>query len=95
MSIDNYIKETKNNIYITDYGNYDIDSISKVQIKQSFERSCKIEIETTTFGYTIELGKSNKLYQGNLVIESVVNEDCLGIQLSNIMNDKKEKLERL
>lgn len=95
VSIDNYIKNTNNNLFIEDYGIYDIDALSQVQIIKSQERSCKIEIETNSADYIIELGMTNKLYRNHLVVESQDSEDCLDKQLSSIINGNREKLERL
>lgn len=95
MSIDNYIKNTNNNLFIADYGIYDIDALSQVQILKSKERSCKIEIKTNDAEYVIELGMSNKLYRNNLIVESQDSEDCLDKQISSIINGNREKLERL
>lgn len=95
VSIDNYLKNNNSDLYVEQFGHYVIDSISQVNIIKSKIRSLIIEIETTTADYTIELGNTNSLKRGSTVLTVVNNEDCLGEQISHIINDKKEKLERL
>lgn len=95
ISLDNYIKGLDNELYINDYGSYNIDAISQVEILKNNQRHCKIDIETIQSDYTIELGKANKIIRENLVIKHQDNEDCLGKQISEIFTDSIEKLERL
>lgn len=99
VSLDNYIKNSSNSFYVKDYGTYEIDSISQFSILKSPTRSCKIEIETTNINYEIELGKNNRLYYStpkdfHYMIDET-NEDCLGAEITSILNGNKEKLERL
>lgn len=95
VSIDNYLKNNNCDLYVEHYGHYVIDSISQVNIVKSEIRSLIIEIETTAADYTIELGKTNILKRGPTILNMVENEDCLSEQISQIINAKKEKLERL
>jgi len=95
VSLDNYIKGTDNFLYVDDYGQYNLDGISQVNIVKSTERSTTIEIDTDSTSYKCTLGNNNSLIKGVLIVTAIDNEDCLGKQITSILNNKREKLERL
>jgi hypothetical protein len=101
-SIDSYLKNKNVEIYHNDFGEYDIDDVSTVNISKQFQRRLKIQIET-------------ELYTGEFIITKAVNsmtmkskrdkqkiimssrgEDTVSKMISDVVsNEKKIRLERL
>jgi hypothetical protein len=100
LSIDNYLKNTNNQLYIKDQGDYNIDSISHVSIKKSTKRSLVIELTTDHYDIHINLGNNNKVDIKNRETDELFNltyeqEDCLGKQINSVINSDTTILERL
>lgn len=100
LSIDNYLKNTNNQLYIQELGEYNIDQISSILIQRSTERSFGIEITTDQYDIIVNLGKNNTVAIKNKQTDEVFNleykqEDCLGKQIKDIINLDTSKLERL
>jgi len=97
ISIDNYMKQTNNTLFINDYGNYELDKISTINIEKNIQRSCKIFLNTKDDQqYVIEIGKKSILMADSSILLEVENEDCLSYQLQEILIKKDTtRLERL
>jgi hypothetical protein len=100
LSIDNYLKNTNNQLYIQEQGEYDIDQISSISIQRANVRSLEIEVTTDQHDIHITLGKNNKVVIKNKQTNNIINleyeqEDCLGKQIKDVINSNIKKLERL
>lgn len=100
LSIDNYLKNTNNQLYIKEQGEYDIDQISHVSIKKTTERFLNIELTTDHYDIHINLGNNNKVDIKNRETDEMFNltyeqEDCLGKQIKSVINSDTTILERL
>jgi hypothetical protein len=100
LSIDNYLKNTNNQLYIQEPGEYNIDQISSVSIQRADKRSLLIELETDQHNIHIDLGKNNKISITNKQTDDIFNldceqEDCLGKQIKSVINSDTTILERL
>lgn len=59
ISIDNFLKNTNNRIYVQDEGTYRIDNKSDFVIKRSENRNLKIYLQSDSYNLKISLGKNN------------------------------------
>ena len=100
LSIDNYLKDANNQLYVNEPGEYKLDQVSYFSIQQAIERSLRIEIETEQHDIAINLGRDNKVDLKNKKTEELFNliyeqEDCLGKQIRSVINSDTTILERL
>lgn len=101
FSIDNFLKGTKNELYIENYGSAaKIDNISSYDIRTGSERRLYIDIDTRDYEICVSLGQSNcvlvKSKDGKFIGDMKhVDEDCLETQLEEIIYRNFDKLEKL
>jgi hypothetical protein len=94
ISIDNYIRQLHNQVYIKEAGEYTIDNVSKLTIGVGDTRKLNIKIRTETTEANIDLGRTNSIRINNEYFE-YPDEDCLSKQIAKIFADETEILERL
>lgn len=100
ISIDNYIKNSKNEWYVTKSGSYIIDNISNIRIGFSTIRDLKTIIKTKDETIVLNFGLTNSVHiksnHGVDAYSCFENEDCLTSQLKDIItNTENLRLERL
>lgn len=101
FSIDNFLKGTKNELYINNLGQAaKIDNISYYDIRPGSERRLYIDIDTRDYEICVSLGQSNcvlvKSKDGKFIGDMKhVNEDCLETQIEEIIYRNFDKLEKL
>lgn len=100
ISIDNYIKNSKNEWYVSKSGSYIIDNISNVRIGFSAIRDLKTIIKTKDETILLKFGMTNSVHiknnHGVDAYSSFENEDCITSQLKDIItNTENSRLERL
>jgi hypothetical protein len=100
-SIDGFLRKTKTQIYRSDFGNFDIDENSKVNIVKGIGRILTIKLETGLYNAEFILSNYSYLTLENKQtkhthILSAHGEDTLGKMICDILeNPYKNKLERL
>jgi hypothetical protein len=100
ISIDNYIKNSKNEFYASNSGSYIIDNISSIRIGFSPIRDLKTIIKTKDETIVLKFGLTNSVHiKSTLGVDAYScfeNEDCLTSQLKDIItNTENLRLERL
>ena len=100
ISIDNYIKNSKNEWYVTKSGSYIIDNISTIRIGFSTIRDLKTIIKTKDETIVLNFGLTNSVHiksnHGVDAYSCFENEDCITSQLKDIItNTENLRLERL
>lgn len=99
-SIDNFLKGTKNEFYISNWGDADIDKVSSYDVRSGYERKLYIDIDTKDYSIVVSLGKDNvvnvKSKDGKFIGDMQhLNEDCLEAQIEELIFKNYEKLEKL
>ena len=100
-SIDGYLRQRKTQIYRSDFGYFNIDNESNVNIVKGIDRILNIKLETRLYKAEIIISKYNHLTLENKKTEdrhiiSSHGEDTVGKMMSDIViNPYKSKLERL
>lgn len=101
ISIDNFIRNKDNSLYLTSPGYHMIDTISDIRFKYGDKRHLRIYIETFEENIFIDLGTNNIIEiirkKDKLTARSeFTKEDVLQLQLEDIItNLENTKLERL
>lgn len=100
MSIDNYIKGSNNQFYVSDPGSYLIDNTSSFRIKHGETRELKTVIKTADETIVLTFGSHNSIHIKNKhgvdAFSTFENEDCITSQLKDIIiNTENLRLERL
>ena len=99
-SIDNFLKGTKNEFYVTEFGEAKIDKLSSYDIRSGGERRLYIDIDTRDYTIIVSLGATNavlvKSKDGKFIGDMQhVDEDCMENQIEEIIFRKYDKLEKL
>jgi len=101
ISIDNFIRNKNNSLYLTSPGYHKIDNVSNIKFKYGDNRHLRIYIETREEDIFIDLGTNNIIEiirkKDKLTARSeFTKEDVLQLQLEDIItNLENTKLERL
>jgi hypothetical protein len=100
MSIDNYIKGSDNQFYVSNAGSYLIDKISSFRIKHGEMRELKTIVKTADETIVLTFGANNSIHikskHGVDAFSTFENEDCITSQLKDIIiNTENLRLERL